>query len=106
MPEDARREAGHQLDLLQKGKDLTDWKPMPVVGTGAIEVRLHTGTEHRLFVIAKFEEAVYVLHAFEKKSQRTPKHDIDIATKRYNDLIAERRSDEEAQRRTEGLKRP
>lgn len=64
---------------------------MPVVGRGTIEVRIHAGAEHRVFVVAKFEEAVYVLHAVQKRSQKTSKHDIDLARRRYNELIAERR---------------
>jgi phage-related protein len=91
FPEEARHEAGYQLHLLQQRKTADDWKPMSVVGPGTIEVRIHAGTEHRVFVVTKFEEAVYVLHAFQKKSQKTPKHDIELARRRYNDLIAERR---------------
>lgn len=64
---------------------------MAAVGPGAIEVRIHAATEHRVFVVAKFEEAVYVLHAFEKKSQKTPKREIDLAKERYRELVAERR---------------
>jgi phage-related protein len=91
FPPEARREAGHQLSLLQLGKPPIDWKPMALVGPGTIEIRVHTGTEHRIFVVSKFEEAIYVLHAFEKKSQKTSKHDVDLAKQRYRDLVAERR---------------
>jgi phage-related protein len=91
FPEEARREAGYQLHLLQQGKTPDDWKPMPVVGPGTMEVRIHAGGEHRVFVVVKFEEAVYVLHALQKKAQKTPTHEIDLAKRRYNDLISERR---------------
>ena len=64
---------------------------MAVVGPGTIEIRVHTGPEHRIFVVSKFEEAVYVFHAFEKKSQQTSKRDIDLAKQRYRDLVVERR---------------
>lgn len=64
---------------------------MPVVGPGTIEVRIHVGTEHRVSVVSKFEEAIYVLHAFDKTSQRTSQHDVDLARQRYRDLLAERR---------------
>jgi phage-related protein len=62
FPEDARRDAGYQLGRVQQGLLPTDWKPMTTVGPGVIEVRVHTRVEHRVFYIAKFEEAVYVLH--------------------------------------------
>jgi phage-related protein len=91
FPQEARREAGYQLHLLQQGKTPDDWKPMPIVGPGTMEVRIHAGAEHRVFVVVKFEEAVYVLHAFQKKAQKTPAHDIDLAKRRYNDLTVERR---------------
>jgi phage-related protein len=91
FPEEAKREAGYQLHLLQQGKEPTDWKPMSTVGAGTIELRVHTATEHRVFVVAKFEEAIYVLHAFEKKTRQTPQRDKDIAKKRYSDLVTERR---------------
>jgi phage-related protein len=91
FPDEARREAGYQLHLLQQGDAPDDWKPMPMVGPGTIEVRIHIGTEHRVFVVSKFEEAIYVLHAFDKTSQRTAKHDLDLARRRYRDLLAERR---------------
>jgi phage-related protein len=64
---------------------------MAVVGLGTIEIRIHVGTEHRVFVVSKFEEAIYVLHAFEKKSQKTERQDIDLARQRYRDPVAERR---------------
>lgn len=64
---------------------------MPVVGPGTFEVRIHAGIEHRVFVVAKFDEAVYVLHAFQKKAQKTPARDIDLAKRRYDNLIKERR---------------
>ena len=91
FPDDARTEAGYQLHLLQQGKEPDDWRPMATVGAGAYEIRIHTATEHRVLVVSKFAEAIYVLHAFEKKSQKTPKHDIELARRRYRDLIAGRK---------------
>jgi phage-related protein len=91
FPELARREAGHQLRILQQGEMPDDWKPMSTVGAGTIEIRIRSGTEHRVFVVAKFRDAIYVLHAFEKKTQKTPQRDIELARKRYQDLLAERR---------------
>ncbi len=65
---------------------------MPGVGSGVVEIRIHTAAEHRVLYVAKFEEAVYVLHAFEKKARRTPKRDIDLARSRLASLLAERRT--------------
>jgi phage-related protein len=90
FPADVRRVAGFQLGRLQQGEPPDDWKPMSIVGAGTIDIRIRVGTAHRVFVVTKFEEAIYVLHAFEKKSQRTPKSDIDLAKHRYRELTAER----------------
>ena len=90
FPDEARRDAGYQLHLLQEGKSADDWRPMSDVGPGTIEVRLHSATEHRVFVVAKFNEAIYVLHAFQKKSERTSRHDLQLAKRRYRDLTLER----------------
>ena len=87
---DARREAGHQLGIVQDGKEPADWKPMETVGAGVMEIRIHLGTGYRVLYVAKFAEAVYVLHGFEKKTRRTPKADIDLANKRYRELLMER----------------
>lgn len=91
FPSDARRAAGHQLHLVQLGLIPDDWKPMPAVGAGVCEIRIRTAREHRVFYIAKFTEAVYVLHAFEKKSQRTRLADIKIAQTRVRDVHTARR---------------
>lgn len=90
FPDEARRGAGHALSLLQNGRAPTDWKPMSVVGPGTIEIRIHTVTEHRVIVVSRFVEAVYVLHAFEKRTRKTPKHDLDLAKQRYKELIRQR----------------
>ena len=90
FPEDARRAAGYQLQRVQQGLEPSDWKPLTSVGTGVIEIRVHTRLEHRLFYIAKFEEAVYVLHAFEKRTRQTPQAAIEPARTRLADLIRRR----------------
>ena len=64
---------------------------MSEVGPGVQEIRLHSATEHRVFYVARFAEAVYVLHAFEKKTQRTPKRDLELGKGRYRDLMKARR---------------
>jgi phage-related protein len=63
---------------------------MPDVGTGAYELRIHAGTEHRVFYVAKFDEAVYVLHAFEKRRQQTSTADLEIGRRRYGEVVARR----------------
>lgn len=90
FPDLARQRAGHQLRKIQQGEQPDDWKPASFVGPGAIEVRIHAGTEHRMFVVAKFEDAIYVLHAFPKESQKISRHDIDLARRRYRELLMER----------------
>jgi phage-related protein len=90
FPKDARREAGHQLGRVQQGLLPTDWKPMTLVGAGVIEIRIRTRVEHRVFYIAKFEEAVYVIHAFEKRTRQTLQRDITLARKRLAELIRRR----------------
>lgn len=59
---------------------------MPSVGPGAIEIRIHKPHEHRVIYVAKFEDAVYVLHAFEKKTQKTPEKDLNLARIAYAEL--------------------
>lgn len=68
-----------------------DWKPISSVGGGVVEIRLHGRVEHRVLYVAKFEEAVYVLHAFQKKSRRTPKSDLDLARSRLQEVEIHRR---------------
>jgi phage-related protein len=83
----ARQNIGYQLYRVQKGLDPSDWKPMSSIGSGVREIRVHTDTEHRVIYIAKFEEAIYVLHAFVKKTPKTAKKDIDLASRRLNELL-------------------
>ncbi len=67
---------------------------MPSVGPGVQEIRIHTELEHRVLYIAKFSEGSYVLHAFEKRAQKTPKRDLDLAAGRLRALLQKRRSDQ------------
>ncbi len=87
FPVTAKREAGYQLDRVQQGDDPADWKPMPTVGSGVREIRLHVDGEHRVIYLATLGSAVYVLHAFAKKTRKTTKPDLDIATTRYRQLM-------------------
>ena len=63
---------------------------MSTIGPGAPEIRVHTALEHRVCYIAKFEEAIYVLHAFEKRTRKTSQRDLDLARQRYQALVAQR----------------
>jgi len=90
FPALARREAGHDLWLVQVGEPPRDWRPMPEVGAGVVELRIHAGTEHRVFYVAKFEEAIYVLHAFEKRARKAGRAHIDTGRAHYRQVLAER----------------
>jgi phage-related protein len=90
FPETARREAGYQLDKVQNEQMPTDWKPMATVGKGVQEIRIRDESgAFRVIYVAKFSDAIYVLHCFQKKTQKTSKADIDLAAKRYGDLVKE-----------------
>ena len=95
FPPDARRVAGFQLRRVQRGLMPTDWKPMPSVGQGVYEIRIHTRVEHRVLYVAKFEEAIYVLHAFEKRSRHTRDADLTLTRERLKQVEALRREREE-----------
>ena len=71
FPAEARRQAGFELYAVQRGLEPTDWKPMNAIGTGTREIRIHVLGEWRVLYVAKFADAVYVLHTFQKKSRKT-----------------------------------
>jgi phage-related protein len=98
FPKDVRQRAGYEIYQIQNGLDPSDWKPMPAVGAGVREIRIHTRLEHRVIYIAKFTEAVYVLHAFAKKTRGTPRSDIDLARSRLGDLLGARRGSRDRRR--------
>jgi phage-related protein len=92
FPEDARQDAGYALDQVQRGKQPGDFKPMASVGKGVEELRVWDDAgAYRVIYLARLKEAVYVLHAFQKKTRATSKHDIDIAKSRYTELMRGRR---------------
>jgi len=92
FPEEIRGAAGFELWEVQQGKDPADWKPMPTVGLGVNEIRIRDGSgAYRVLYVARFSEAVYVLHAFRKKARKTPKPEIDLARKRFRELVQERK---------------
>ena len=86
FPNEARRAAGFELHAVQSGLEPSDWKPMQNVGSGAKEIRIHLLGEWRVIYIAKLHEAVYVLHAFQKKTRKTSRQDIDLARQRYKQI--------------------
>ena len=93
FPLHARRDAGYQLYRVQLGHDPSDWKPMPRVGAGVREIRIHADGEYRVLYLATRPDAVYVLHAFVKKRQATPKLDIDLGRARLRELLRRRARD-------------
>jgi phage-related protein len=86
FPRDARRECGRELDRVQRGLMPTDFKPMLNVGKGAYEIRVHVLGEWRVLYVARHGDSVYVLHAFQKKSHKTAKQDIELAIRRYKQM--------------------
>jgi phage-related protein len=86
FPEEARRVAGFELRAVQNGLEPRDWKPMRSVGSGVKEIRIHVLGEWRIVYVAKVADAIYVLHAFQKKSQKTNKNDIELARRRFKEI--------------------
>ena len=92
FPKAPRKEAGFQLAKVQAGLEPTDWKPFAAVGPGVKEIRIaEADGAFRVMYVAKFEEAVYVLHCFQKKTQVTTKQDKDIAAERYRAVVNARK---------------
>ena len=90
FPSAARREAGHQIDQVQRGLEPDDWKPMGTVGSGVREIRIRDASgAFRVIYVAKFADIIYVLHCFQKKTEKAAKPDIDLAAERYRNLLKE-----------------
>jgi len=88
FPVSAKQEAGWQLDTVQRGLEPLDYKPMKNIGAGVYELRIRDASgAFRVLYVGKFESAIYVLHAFQKKSQKTAKTDIELAVYRYKALL-------------------
>ena len=84
FPAEVRREAGYQLEKVQRGEEPTDWKPMGSVGVGVREIRVHESEgAFRVFYLAMRPEGVYVLHCFQKKTEKTSHRDIELGRARY-----------------------
>jgi phage-related protein len=87
FPEEARRQAGHELYQVQKGRDPSDWKPMSTIGAGVREIRIRDAAGgYRVIYIATFADAVHVLHAFEKRTQKIARRDLELAATRLRQL--------------------
>jgi phage-related protein len=93
FPAGARRDAGYQLDRVQNNLEPSDWKPMSGIGSGVQEIRIRDlSGAFRIIYVARFVEAVYVLHCFQKKSQKTAQRDLELAARRYEQLMKERKA--------------
>ena len=93
LPDEIKREAGYQLHRVQNGYDPEDWKPFQTVGSGVKEIRIsEDGGAFRVMYVAKFAEKIYVLHSFQKKTQKTSPKDINIAKTRYRAIVNEEKS--------------
>jgi phage-related protein len=84
FPRQARREMGYQLENVQEGVDPDDWKPMSTVGSGVREIRARESSgAFRCIYLATRPEGIYVLHCFQKKTQKTSRQDLDLAARRF-----------------------
>ena len=92
FPGPAKRDTGYQPDRVQRGFEPIDWKPMSSIGQGVREIRIKQEGQFRIIYIAKFEDTIYVLHAFQKKTQKTRQHDIDVAKQALKDILARQQS--------------
>jgi phage-related protein len=94
FPPEAKRLAGHAIDNVQQGEMPDDWKPMATVGQGVYEIRIKTDLpkeQYRVFYVAKFEDAIYILHAFQKKTQQTAQRDIEAGRRAYQQVLEEQK---------------
>ena len=87
FPKTVQQKMGYQIGRIQEGLNPTDWKPMPNVGAGVREIRIRdAGNAYHSMYVANLEDAVYVLHVFQKTTQQTAKRDTDLARSRLRDL--------------------
>lgn len=88
FPLEARRDAGFQLDKVQRGMDPDDWKPLVTVGAGVREIRVRESCgAFRVIYVANIGDSIHVLHAFQKKTQKTRQSDLALATTRYRAIV-------------------
>ncbi|MGE8444913.1 MAG: type II toxin-antitoxin system RelE/ParE family toxin [Comamonas sp.] len=101
FPADIQDDGGYQLDRLQQGLDPDDFKPMAVIGAGAFELRLRDDSNaFRVIYVVKFEDAVWVLHAFQKTTQKTSNKDIQLAKERFAKLLQLKSEEKALQKKT------
>ncbi len=86
FPDDARNRAGYEIDRVQRDLEPENWKPFPSIGQGVREIRIQLGQQYRVIYIAKFDNKLHILHAFQKKTQKTRKADIELAKSRLKKL--------------------
>ena len=87
FPSGVRQDAGFQIDMVQRGKAPDDWKPMKTIGKGVREIRVNwNGAQFRVIYVVGRDGLVYVLHAFQKKTRRTRKSEIDLAKQRLMEI--------------------
>jgi phage-related protein len=87
FPEDVRHDCGYQLERVQRGEQPDDFKPMPTIGKGVEEIRIRDSSgAYRVIYTARLADVVYVLHAFQKKTQATSRRHIEIARQRFLQL--------------------
>jgi phage-related protein len=90
FPKAARQAAGYQIDRVQRGEEPHDWKPLKTIGPGVREIRIREdGGAFRVVYLAVLPDAVHILHCFEKKSEKTTRADLSLASKRYRELMRE-----------------
>ncbi|MFH0778408.1 MAG: type II toxin-antitoxin system RelE/ParE family toxin [Candidatus Eisenbacteria bacterium] len=87
FPAHARTLAGYQLRRVQTGLMPSDYRTMTSVGPGVYEIRIHTRLEHRILYVARMPEAIYVLHAFEKRTRQTRQGDLSLAKRRFAEMM-------------------
>ncbi|MBL3591837.1 MAG: type II toxin-antitoxin system RelE/ParE family toxin [gamma proteobacterium endosymbiont of Lamellibrachia anaximandri] len=93
FPVEAKQDAGYQLHRIQNGLNPEDWKPFQSIGAGVKEIRISDGgNSFRIMYVAKFAGKIYVLHSFQKKTQKTRSKDIELAKSRYNAIVKEEQS--------------
>lgn len=87
FPHNVRQRIGYEIDRIQNGLEPLNWKPFSTIGAGVREIRIQVGMQYRVIYVAKYGDAVHILHAFEKKTQKTPKPDIDKARRRLRQVM-------------------
>ena len=89
FPVDARREAGYQLEAVQRGDDPDNWKAMPSIGIGVREIRIHESAgAFRVIYLATRPESIYVLHCFQKKARQTSRKDLEVTKARLKAVLS------------------